>query len=48
MGGHLASLDHRRLVATGAAFSKVSDAGAFRAGNVDIAFIKTHLSSGSR
>jgi hypothetical protein len=44
----LASADRRHLVATGAAFSKVGDAAALRAGNVDIAFIKTNVSLGFR
>jgi hypothetical protein len=33
---------------TGAAFSKVGDAGAFCAESVEIAFIETHLSRGFR
>jgi hypothetical protein len=40
----LASPDHRHLVATGAAFSKVGDSGAFCVESVGIAFIETHLS----
>src|SRR5262245_3483034 len=47
-GGHWQARTVAGFVAAAAVFSKVGDADAFRAGSVDIAFIKTHLSLGFR